>query len=682
LVKDQNIDLVGVSSAHFNNADLKVFEKWNAYSTQNINTVNESQILNEQILAALGKSDIPHPLGSDRQIGRAWGQIDARPSEASKSIVEAVKKLKDYEKLDIITLGALSNLASALLESPEILPKIRVFALGARFNPQSKVWNKNEFNIRNDLNAFDYLLNLVGLDLTIMPLDAAFPLQFRKKATLDRLNTQIAAENTLIERWNTHFPTMENWIMWDLAVVEAYLNPRFCEVLPINTPPENHQRKIKVYTKIDEKILEDDFWRVLKFVPSPLANEINDKLIIDKSEYANRLYGFWLGQCIANWTGLITEMDKIGIPDVNGKGAGFYTRQNWGGPDEPNLWGSNNYSPIIDFYLVSKDGVWGADDDTDIEYIYQELLLRNNTSILNGKQIRDGWLRHINKDEENFLWVSNQKAFDLMQKGMLPPATSDPKNNPEYDMIDAQLTTEIFGFFAPARPDIALKMAYLPIRTTAAQNAAMISEFYVNMYSFAALEHKFSTRKEHLEWMAEQASKRLDKSSYSYKMYEFVKQQYKSGVSWEAARDALHTRYQINQEDGYTWSSREKGCNGCFAAGINFGASLISLFYGEGNLKETIKIGVLCGWDSDNPTATWGGLLGFLMGKNGIETSFGQEFSDKFNIHRTRQGFSNNGIDTFDNMARKGIKIVDRVVKEQIKGGIDQSNNTWTISLK
>ena len=34
--------------------------------------------------------------------------------------------------------------------------------------------------------------------------------------------------------------------------------------------------------------------------------------MISRSEYANKLYGFWLRQCIANWTGLVTEMDKIG----------------------------------------------------------------------------------------------------------------------------------------------------------------------------------------------------------------------------------------------------------------------------------------------------------------------------------------------------------------------------------
>ena len=53
-----------------------------------------------------------------------------------------------------------------------------------------------------------------------------------------------------------------------------------------------------------------------------------------------------------------------------------------------------------------------------------------------------------------------------------------------------------------------------------------------------------------------------------------------------------------------------------FASGINFASSLISYFYGKGDLKETIKIATLSGWDSDNPASTWGGLLGFIHGRD------------------------------------------------------------------
>lgn len=92
-----------------------------------------------------------------------------------------------------------------------------------------------------------------------------------------------------------------------------------------------------------------------------------------------------------------------------------------------------------------------------------------------------------------------------------------------------------------------------------------------------------------------------------------------------------------------------------------------------------IKIGTLAGWDSDNPTSTWGGLLGFMIGKDGVEKAFGKQFSPRYNIHRTRNGFDNNGIDTFDHMAEVGVYIVDRVVQDYMGGGIDLEKDIWYV---
>jgi hypothetical protein len=155
---------------------------------------------------------------------------------------------------------------------------------------------------------------------------------------------------------------------------------------------------------------------------------------------------------------------------------------------------------------------------------------------------------------------------------------------------------------------------------------------------------------------------------------------YAAGLPWEQTRDSIYQRYQVEQADGYDMTARALYCNGCFAAGINFAASLVSLFYGEGDLRETIKIGVLTGWDADNPTATWGGLLGFLYGKKGIEEAFGRPFSDRFHIHRTRQNFPH-GTDTFTRMARQGLAVIDRVVEEEMQGHADQEGDRWLIPL-
>ena len=418
----------------------------------------------------------------------------------------------------------------------------------------------------------------------------------------------------------------------------------------------------------------------LLFFSSHSLNDLDKNMsVISIPVYKDQLKGFWLGKCIANMTGLVTEMDKIGnIGEI--KTGKFYTSNDWGKLDEPNIFSPNQiseYSETIDF-VFEQDGVWPADDDTDIEYMYQDLLLKNKTSFLTPTQIRSGWMKHIKIEEENFLWVSNQKAFDLMKEGVLPPETSDPNLNEHYEMIDAQLTTEIFGFLAPSRPDIALKMAELPILTTARYDAKWISQFYVSMYSLATTIDTKKDIKYNILTIADKSRYLLPDASYSSKMYDYVKGQYLEGKSWEEARDNVYERYQVESKDGYNITSKKLYCNGCFAAGINFAASLISLFWGEGNLKRTIKIGTLTGWDSDNPTSTWGGLIGFIIGKKGVEREFNRKFSEKYFIHRTRQNFDYE-VDDFDNMANNAIKIITNMVKNEINGRFDQENQLWYI---
>ena len=50
--------------------------------------------------------------------------------------------------------------------------------------------------------------------------------------------------------------------------------------------------------------------------------------------------------------------------------------------------------------------------------------------------------------------------------------------------------------------------------------------------------------------------------------------------------------------------------------------------------------------------------------------TFETKLSNEFHIHRTRQNFPNNGIDTFENMAKNGIEIVDSVILNEMNGTI------------
>ncbi|WP_083494287.1 ADP-ribosylglycohydrolase family protein [Colwellia sp. MT41] len=421
-----------------------------------------------------------------------------------------------------------------------------------------------------------------------------------------------------------------------------------------------------------------------------------DYIAISRAAYQDKLHGFWLGQSIANWTGLVTEMDKVGTPAT----MPFYTDEDWGSKDLPAIWGEGvPHSDTIDFFFVEKGQPWGADDDTDIEYMYQYLHEFHQTSLLTTEQVRTGWLVHTYSEEdaplfkkftdskavkENFLWQANEQARILMAQGMLPPATSEPENNAKYMMIDAQLTTEIFGLLAPVRADIALKLSHLPIRVSAKYDAQWIAQFYITMHSLASSVDKSLTMQEQTWWLAGQASKVLPKDSYPAKMYDFIKSSYQQNTDkndWEKTRDEVYQRYQVNNADGYIYHDP-------FEAGINFAASLVSLFYGQGDIVRTIQIGTLAGWDSDNPTATWGGLLGFMLGKKGVEQAFGQDnLSESYWIHRTRRNFPDHtpnqvGEDTFSMMAQRAIKVIDQVVVEQMQGKVDVVNNVWLIPEK
>jgi hypothetical protein len=388
--------------------------------------------------------------------------------------------------------------------------------------------------------------------------------------------------------------------------------------------------------------------------------------VVNRSDYLQKLQGFWLGECIANWTGLVTEGVK--------KSGPFFTDKGWGTNQGRN-------KQLIDFVLVQADKPWGSDDDTDIEYIYQHLLTQHQVSVLSSEQIRSGWIEHIKQEEPNYLWVSNEKAFHLMLQGMSPPQTSLPQNNPFYDQIDAQLTTEIFGLFAPSRPDVALRMAHLPIRTSAYRDAQWIAEFYVIMHSLASSVDPKLPMPDQIMWLADSARRRLPNDSFPAKMFDFVKQDYLANPDrddWERTRDQLYRRHTGQTTDGYNYRS-------WFDAGINFGASLVSLFYGDGDFRRTIQIGTLAGWDSDNPTATWGGLLGFMLGRSGVENAFSEtKLSNLYQISRTRNNFRDYtpdlpGEDTFEWMAQRGVQIIDRVVVEEMGGGINLQRDAWYI---
>ena len=225
-------------------------------------TVTESQKLNTEILRLMNRQEVPAPMGSEMIMGKPWGGDEPRDSAAARLMIREAQAMPPGEKLAIVNTGAVTNVASAIKLAPQIVPKIAVYLMGAHFFSDRKVWNKDEFNVRNDLNAHNFLLNAQGLELHVMPANVCGRLVFQQAETLRRLQNRGGIWDYLAARWLSFSPDAEKWVMWDVALVEALARPELAKEAMCKTPPENVQRDVFVYTDIDEAAMQADWWRV------------------------------------------------------------------------------------------------------------------------------------------------------------------------------------------------------------------------------------------------------------------------------------------------------------------------------------------------------------------------------------------------------------------------------------
>ncbi|AUX45153.1 hypothetical protein SOCE26_066340 [Sorangium cellulosum] len=381
----------------------------------------------------------------------------------------------------------------------------------------------------------------------------------------------------------------------------------------------------------------------------PAGMSSGSRMRLDRAAYAERLRAMWAGACIANWTGLRTEGVRVERP--------FFTDADWGSPQ-------GRDGARIDFVLLDP---CPSDDDTDIEYVYLHLMTGAGALFLSPESIRDGWRAHLN----DFIWVSNRRARDLLERGVLPPATSDPALNPDALQIDAQLTTEIFGALAPGMPELALRIADLPIRTTARDHAAHAAQFYVLLFSLAATVDPEKPRREEIVRIVREARAYLPDASKAADVIDFVLSAHESAEDrgdWERVRDAIAHRYQERAAaHGFVY-------RGFTESAINLATGTLALLFGEGSFSRTVQIGALSGWDSDNGTATMGALVALLGGMEELRQAFpGARLPERYRVHRTRPTLpdrlpeDHEAEDTFAEISRRMLPLVDRAV--QAEGG-------------
>jgi purine nucleosidase len=248
-----DLEIIGLCSAHYRVHDAAPAD-----------SVEVSHALNLGLLESARRNDVPAYKGSNNWMGKAWGGTEPADSDAARFIIQAAGDVPEGQKLCVAVQGAMTNVASAIALEPSIAERLDVHLMGFRYEPESGIWNKNEFNVRNDLNAADYLLNCRELSLHIMTATTSHCYQYPREKTCRTLRGLGPLQDMLVDRWEEFAPASINWIMWDLALIQAIIDPSLATTRRVLTPPENEPREVAIYDTIDVERMMADFFEALR----------------------------------------------------------------------------------------------------------------------------------------------------------------------------------------------------------------------------------------------------------------------------------------------------------------------------------------------------------------------------------------------------------------------------------
>lgn len=255
------IDIVGIGAAHFEKKDKSFL------------SVKKSYDEIKKVLELSNIDDINYYLGSKTPI------INSNPiiNDASLKIIEEAKKGHIY----VATLGALTNLAIALLIDPSIAENITVIMNGGGPYPLGR----SEFNFMQDIEAAQIVLNS-NAEIWQIPQNVYASLevslaQLREKVYPCGEIGQYLFEQLVecnLKEFNPNFMlrTGENWTLGDNATIAVLLMNRFRNNFEMIDVPNlnddgtykkaNNSKKIRVYNFIDVELTLNDLFSKLKLV--------------------------------------------------------------------------------------------------------------------------------------------------------------------------------------------------------------------------------------------------------------------------------------------------------------------------------------------------------------------------------------------------------------------------------
>jgi len=245
ILLEPSVKVTALNAAHWQTSHWAVEE-----------SMENSHRLNQQLLGELGLPTKTFRGAPGRMYD--WGDR----AQHSAAAYEIIRQAKEKDEVTILVLGALTNVASAVFIEPGIATKLKVFWLGTTFDFDSITLKRNDFNPMMDPFALDYLLDS-QVDLSIMPVNVAVAMEIPYHELSNAIGDYDIGK-FLLKRWDDHLDgSRKSRVLWDLALVAAYIHPELAEKQRITTSRDSGNRSITFYKRIDADAIYQDFYETL-----------------------------------------------------------------------------------------------------------------------------------------------------------------------------------------------------------------------------------------------------------------------------------------------------------------------------------------------------------------------------------------------------------------------------------
>lgn len=326
---------------------------------------------------------------------------------------------------------------------------------------------------------------------------------------------------------------------------------------------------------------------------------------ISMEEYTDKVAGGWLGQATAvlyaqwtehRWMGEMVPFDLEDWyrvdPKVLEKCGAFENRQERRAFYLEQIQEKKNWVKWTPEMMSDQDDLY-------IEFMFLYSILKNGLDVT-AIEIAEDWIRYLAPDR---IWGANKAAYQNFQKGIWPPASGHPRNNnlPLDDAIDFQIEADLFGLISPGMPRISNAWS---------DKVGHIMNYGDGVYGGMAMAALYGEAffESDPRKLAEYSLKAIPAESAYAKIVRDVLDLHQRYPDWQDAWKKLDEKW--GKKDGETVHGLDVKINGAYV--------YMGLLYGGGDFLKTMNIAMRCGMDSDCNPSSAAGILGTVLGLQGI----------------------------------------------------------------